>query len=61
MGSSGINARYMGSLALTGPRATEHQNMLRNPQNIFSKSFDIIVDHSEKVGYYRKVGRTFSF
>jgi len=49
------------SLALTGPRATEHQNMLRNPQNILSKSFEIAVDHSEKVGYYRKVGRTFSF
>jgi len=51
----------MGSLALTGPRATEHQNMFRNLQNILSKSFEVTVDHSEKVGYYRKVGRTSSF
>jgi len=52
----------MGSLALTGPRATEQkENMLRNLRNILSKSLEISVGYSEKVGYYRKLYWTINF
>jgi len=52
----------MGSLALTGPRASLHQeNMLRNLWSFLSKCFEVTVGHSEKVTYCRKVGRTFNF